>query len=123
MSSKTTILFLGLILLFANGPRVLAQSGSATGDQRIRTQVNNLGPGKKVTVFLKDGRKLKGSISQILDDSFDITPDKQTQSSIISYRDVENVKKRGWPTATKVALGVGGGVALMIGVIFLISKT
>ncbi len=122
MFSKATILFLGAILFFANAQILLGQSESSTGDQRIKAQVNKLGAGAKVTVFLKDGKKLRGSISQILDDSFDVTLDKQTQSSIISYRDVENVKKRGWPNTAKVVLGVGAGFALMIGVIYVYSK-
>ena len=123
MLIRVTTLFLGAVLLFANVQMLLGQSNNAPGDQRIRTQVYRLGPGAKVTVHLKDGKKLKGSISQILDDSFDLTLDKQTESSIISYRDVENVKKRGWPNAAKIGLGVGAVFVLMIGVVFLYSKS
>ena len=114
MINKTSILFLAAIMLFANTHVLLGQSDAVAGDRRIKAQVNKLGPGAKVTVILKDGKKLRGSISQILDDSFDVTLEKQTQSNIISYRDVENVKRRGWSNTGKVALGVGAGIGLIL---------
>jgi|SRR5688572_9726770 len=114
MVNKTTILFLAAIFLFANTQILLGQSDPLAGDRRVKAQVNKLGPGAKVTVTLKDGKKLAGSISQILDDSFDVTPENQTQASIISYRDVSNVKRRGWSNAAKIGVGIGAGVGLAL---------
>ena len=114
MYNKASVLFLAAILLFANTHTLQGQSDAAVGDRRVQTQVIKIGTGKRVTVFLKDGTKVKGSISQILDDSFDVTPEKQTQSRIIPYRDVENVKKRGWSNTAKVVLGVGVGIAVVV---------
>ncbi len=117
MSNNTLRLFLAIVLLFANTSMLLGQSDAMAADQRIRTQVNKLGSGAKVTVILKDGTKVKGSISQILEDSFDVTLENQIQSSIISYRDVENVKRRGWSNAAKIGLGVGIGAVVVVVVI------
>ena len=114
MYNKASVLFLAAILLFANTHTLLGQTDDVAGSRRIKTQVDKIGTGKRVTVFLKDGTKVKGSISQILDDSFDVTPEKQTQSRIISYRDVENVKKRGWSNTAKVVLGVGVGAVVVV---------
>src|SRR5688500_3169458 len=114
MISKTSMLFLAVIFLFANTQLILGQSQAVTGDRRAKEQVNKIGTGKRDTVFLKDGTRVKGSIGQILDDSFDVTPEKQTQSKIISYRDVENVKKRGWSTTSKVVLWVGVGAVVVV---------
>lgn len=117
MLTKTSTLFLAAILVFANTHITLGQSDNITGDRRIKSQVNKLGSGAKVTVSLKDGTKVKGSISQIHEDSFDLTVEKQTQSSVISYRDVENVKRRGWSNTAKIGLGVGIGAAVVVAVI------
>jgi hypothetical protein len=68
-------------------------------------------------VFLKDGTKIRGNISQILDDSFDVTINKETQASIISYRDVEKVKRRGWTSTAKMGVGVAIGAGVIIAVI------
>ena len=117
MFNKTIVLFLAAFLLFANTHVLLGQSDAVAGDRRIKAQVNKLGAGAKVTVILKDGTRVKGSISQILDDSFDVTLEKQTQSSIISYRDVENVKRRGWSNTAKISLGVGIGIIAVVAVV------
>ena len=119
MFKKTSTLFLAAILVFANTHVLLGQTDGVAGDRRIKTQVNKLGTGAKVTVTLRDGTKVRGSISQIQEDSFDVTLAKQTQSSVISYRDVENVKRRGWSTTEKMGLGVGIGVGAVVVVIVL----
>ncbi len=108
--------FLVTILLLANTSMIFGQTAVVL-DRQIKAQVNDLGAGAKVTVFLKDGTKIRGSISQILDDSFDVTIKDQTQSSIISYRDVEKVKRRGWTSSAKMGLGIALGAAAVIAVI------
>ena len=114
MYNKASVLFLAAVFLCANSHILLAQSDVAAGDLRIKAQVNKLGAGSKVTVTLKDGTKVRGSISQILDDSFDVTLERQTQSSIISYRNVQDVRRRGWSSAAKVGLGIGLGVGAIV---------
>jgi hypothetical protein len=117
MSGKFTVLFIAFILLLMNSGAVLSQTDTMSADRKVKAQVSKLGAGAKVTVLLKDGTKVRGSISQIMDDSFDLTLDKQTQSSILSYRDVESVKRRGWSNTAKLALGFGIGVAVVVAVV------
>jgi len=112
-------MFLVTVLLLANTSMIDGQTAIVL-DRQIKAQVNDLGAGAKVTVFLKDGTKIRGSISQILDDSFDVTIKDQTQSSIISYRDVQKVKRRGWTSSAKVGLGVVAGAAAVIAVIVIL---
>src|SRR5215208_5410609 len=112
MFSKISTVFLAAVLLFASVSFAIGQESALTSDRKVKAKVNDLGPGAKVTVFLKDGSKVRGSISQILDDSFDVTVKKETQSSIISYRDVEKVKRRGWSTSAKIGLGVAIGAVV-----------
>lgn len=117
MLNKLSVVLIVAIFLSANTNALQAQSDPAAGDRAIKAQVNKLGTGAKVTVSLKDGTKVKGSIGQIHEDSFDVTLANQTQSSVISYRDVETVKRRGWSTGAKIGLGVGIGAAAIAAIV------
>ena len=108
------------MLLLANVDEIVGQQSAVELDRRIKKQVNKAGAGAKVTVYLKDGTKVKGSIGQILDDSFDVTLKNETQSSIISYRDVQKIKRRGWSTTAKVIVGGLAGAAV---VVYILHKT
>lgn len=123
MLFKNSNTFLAAILLIAVAPITFGQSIELTTADRIKARVIDIGPGSKVTVFLKDGTKVRGSIAQILDDSFDVTLMKQTQSSIISYRDVQEVKRRGWTSSAKVGLGIGIGSLVVIAAIVIIASS
>ena len=117
-----SVLFFAAVVII-NVDSAFSQTDAA-GDKRVRSQVEKLGTGAKVSIKMKDGTKLRGSISQILDDSFDVTLGKAAQSSIISYRDVESVKRRGWTNSAKILTGVliGGG-AIVVVVAVLASKS
>ena len=68
-------------------------------------------------VRMKDSRKMEGNISQVLDDSLDLIDSKTKQSVTIPYRDVASVKKTGWSSGAKIALGIGIGAAVTIAVV------
>lgn len=117
-----SVLFFAAVVII-NVDSAFSQTDAA-GDKRVRSQVEKLGTGAKVSIKMKDGTKLRGSISQILDDSFDVTLGKAAQSSIISYRDVERVKRRGWTNSAKILTGVlVGGGAIVVVVAVLASKS
>jgi sRNA-binding regulator protein Hfq len=123
MFSKTLTVILSVILVFATPSLIVGQESAVALDRKIKAQVNDLGAGAKVTVFMKDGTKVRGSISQILDDSFDVTIKDQTQSSILSYRDVQTVKRRGWTNSAKLGLGVAiGAAAVVAAIVILVSS-
>lgn len=121
---RTISIFFLVVFVLVTADSTFSQTNVVSADKRVRSQVEKLGTGAKVTVIMKDGTKLRGSISQILDDSFDVTLGKAAQSSIISYRDVESVKRRGWTSSAKVLTGilVGGG-AIVVVVAVLASKS
>jgi sRNA-binding regulator protein Hfq len=121
MFKKTSAIFIAGLLILANVNMIVAQQSDAVAlDRRVKAKVNDLGAGAKVTVFLKDGTKIQGNISQILDDSFDVTVKKETQSRIISYRDVQRIKKRGLTSGAKVGLGVAIGAAAIVTVLVVV---
>lgn len=121
MFKKTSVVFIAALLILTNLTTIVAQQSDAVAlDRRIKAKVNDLGAGAKVTVFLKDGEKFQGNISQILDDSFDVTVKKETQSRIISYRDVQRIKKRGLTSGAKVGIGVAIGAAAIVTVLVVV---
>lgn len=72
--------------------------------------------GKKSTVKLQDGTKLKGSITQAGDDSFTLSDSKTGQTRTLAYTDVSEVKGQGMSTTTKILIiaGIALGVLIII---------
>jgi hypothetical protein len=73
---------------------------------RVKTQIEKHGTGEqaKLKVALRDKRELKGYISRIDADSFQLTDEKSGQATMISYSEVERVHKPGMPVVTKVVI-------------------
>jgi len=109
-----SLIFIGLLTFAANLQTISAQSNTDKTLEKIKTSVNQRGTGEKskVVVKMKDGTKLKGHISQILEDSFDLTDSKTKQTIAVAYRDVAQVKKPGLSTGAKIAIGIGIGAAV-----------
>ena len=87
--------------------------------ERIKTNVYRLeNTGKtKILVRLKSGAKLKGYLTKINDDSFDVTNYRSGQTTAVLYRDVAEVKARGsLSKGAKAALGIAGvaGVVVLV---------
>lgn len=109
----------GLILL---GP--VAQTSLATpkGGQRIsaeevKIKVAKLGTGSKAkaTVWLANGTKIKGYISQAGDDDFVIRDRKTDVPTTVRYADVVKFdRNKGHSTAKWVGIGAGVGVGAFI---------
>ena len=117
MFTKTLTIFLvAVVLLFTNVDVIVGQQSAVELDRQVKAQLNKFGAGAKITVYLKDGTKVRGSVGQILDDSFDVTLNDETKSSVISYRDVQKIKRRGWSTTAKVVVGglIGAAVLVLI---------
>lgn len=86
---------------------------------KAKTDVAALGVGEeaRVVVKLRDGRKLKGYISQAGEDSFVVTDAKGKLETTIAYTEVLQVKrKKGISTGKAIAIGAGllYGVGLLI---------
>lgn len=106
----------------------IAQARSETGGQAqgqpdkaafVKAQVRKIGIGESfvVRVKLKDGTDLRGYLSQIENDSFTITDKATNKATSVSYGDVRSLKGKGLPTAAKVLIAVGIGVAVTAGVL------
>lgn len=114
-----SLAFIGLMLYGVNPQTVSAQSRSDNEIEKIKTKVRKRGTVEKskTVVMLKDGTKIEGYITQILDDSFDLTDVKTKQPTTVPYRDVAKIKRQGMSKGAKRAIGIGvvaGIVALVL---------
>jgi len=99
-------------------------NGQAEKDKRLTAKAKadvaafGLGPDARVSVKLRQGKKLKGFISQAGEDSFVITDSKTGSTTPIAYADVAEVQRqKGISTGKAILIGVGA----TFGVLFLIS--
>ena len=113
-------LLIGLLVFAADLQIVRAQSDAELERnrvERIKTNVYRLeNSGQtKIVVRLKSGAKLKGYLTKITDDTFDVTNYKSGQTTAVAYRDVAQVKPQGGSSkAAKYALGVAGVAAVVV---------
>jgi hypothetical protein len=84
---------------------------------KIKNEVQKRGVGEKpkVKVTLRDRTEVKGYISQIDADSFQVTDKNGGQSTTISYQDAMKVRSNGMSTVAKIAIGAGVVAGVMIG--------
>jgi hypothetical protein len=99
-------------------------NGQAEKDRRLTAKAKadvaafGIGPDARVSVKLREGKKLKGYISQAGEDSFVITDSKTGSTTSIAYAEVAEVqRKKGISTGKAILIGVGA----TFGVLFLIS--
>ena len=82
---------------------------AARAASAVRAAIGKLGVGSKarVEVRLRDGTKLKGSVSSIGEDAFTITDSKTSASRTVAYADAAMVKEPGrsfWARASVLAV-------------------
>ena len=68
----------------------------------------------RVKVTLRNKTEVKGYISQIGPDSFQVTDNKSGRVTSISYPEVEKVRKSGMSTGAKIAIALGVGVGVAV---------
>jgi hypothetical protein len=102
----------------------MSVNGHAEPDARLtakaKADVAAAGVGReaRISVKLRQGKKLKGYISQAGEDSFVITDSKTGSTTSIAYADVAEVqRKNGLSTGKAILIGAGA----TFGVLFLIS--
>ena len=115
-TKRVTDVILGLLLV---GPSLVVGQTAPGADkiQKVKADVAKRN-GEKVVVTLKGGSKTKGIVSNVLADSFDLLDEKTRQPTTVPYRDVDKVKKQGWSTGAKIALGAAIGAAVVVAVVF-----
>lgn len=114
-----SILIIGIALMSSCLQPVSAQSQTSNEIQKIKAKVNARGTGEKakVVVLMKDGRRMRGHIRQATADSFELTISGTDRTTTVPYADVAKVKKQGWSTMAKLALGAGIGAGVVIVVV------
>lgn len=121
MRQTLTLTTLLLIITLAFTPMVAAQApGNSTAARpaaNAKSFVAERGVGRKVKVKLLDGTKTAGMITRIGDNSFELATEKGRQPLVVEYNNVAEVKKAGWSTGAKIALGIGIGVAAAVTVL------
>lgn len=123
--------YLSLVLIGALSHMMLLMTptsvnGQTEKDTRLTAKAKadvaafGIGPDALVSVKLREGKKLKGYISQAGEDSFVITDSKTGSTTSIAYAEVAEVKrKKGLSTGKAILIGVGAtfGVLLLISTI------
>lgn len=112
-----TLIF--LLLVTANFTLVSAQTPTdktASTIAKVKASVLKRGTGedKRVTVIMQREDNLKGFISQIGEDSFEVTDSKTRQRRTILYKDVEKVRGNGLSKTAIIGLAVVGAAAAVV---------
>jgi hypothetical protein len=130
-----TLLSLVLIALLSQGlnaapvvaPAVAPQGNAdAQTVEKIRLKVAKIGLGDKakITVRMKDGRKVKGFVTQAGANDFTVRDRKTGEPTLILYDDVNKVEdNRGHSTLRNVLIGVGVGAGALLAVLLIIFTT
>ena len=84
---------------------------------KVRIEVQKRGVGERawVKVTLRDKTVVKGYVSQIGSDSFEVSDKKSGRVTTIGYQEVDRVQKQGLSTGAKVAIGASVVAGAMIG--------
>jgi hypothetical protein len=119
----------GLLIMSLNAAPVLAAQGNdAAAAEKVKVKVAQLGVGDKtrVTVRMKDGTKLKGSITQAGANDFTVRDRKTGNATTILYSDVARLDDNRGGSAlrnTLIAVGVGVGIVVVgIGILIVSLK-
>jgi hypothetical protein len=90
--------------------------------EKIKAKIKKQGIGEhsRVTVGLRDSKdprnikELKGYVSKIDEESFDVTNLKTNETTTVAYRDAAYVRGKGLPTAATVGIIVGAVVGAIL---------
>src|SRR5947207_5137381 len=104
----------------ADYPAIARETNLLEGEQaanaKSEVQKRGIGERSRVKVTLRNKTEVKGYISQIDTNSFDVTDKKSGQSTTIPYEDAMRVHRNGLSMATKIVIGAGVVAGTMIGI-------
>ena len=93
LKKYSSLLLIGLIINLAFGSVAFGQDKEIKATEKIKIKIAKVGVGSKsIKVKLKDKTKVKGNISEINDDNFELVSKKNSASTTISYDQVEKVR-------------------------------
>jgi hypothetical protein len=108
----------GVIPAYANSQDE-AQARSA---RKVKDGIMKLGTGEsaRVQLTLRDGRKVKGYIREVGEDSFVVVEAKTGAATTVTYAQVKEIKGNNLSTGAKIALKVGAVVGIVLGLSILL---
>lgn len=113
-----SFILVALLLHAARPTPILVYAQAGQGDQHVEkvkaAVAKRVGKKSLVTVKLQDGSKLKGYISQAVEDSFTLSDSKTGQTRTLNYSDVNEVKGQGLSTLAKIGIVVGIAVVVFV---------
>ena len=120
MSRKlVSLVLVGLLLNIVGAIPAYASSKEETRArfaEKVKEGIGRLGTGPeaRVEVKLRDGKKLKGYISEAGENSFVIVEAKSGAASTVPYSQVKQVKGNNLSSGAKIAIVVGAFAAVII---------
>ena len=130
MLKKILAFTLVTLLAHAGGALPLVQARSKAEDEarfaaKVRAGILKLGTGERarVSVRLRDKRKLAGYISEAGADSFVIKDLKTGAATVVAYPQVKQVKGNNLSTGAKIIIGIGIVItALVITTLIIVAR-
>lgn len=117
MKSKTLALLLVVFTLLMNLTPAMAQQGTTSSDW---SAVTAIAPGEKLSIELKDGKKLKGKLRAVTDSLITLERDGKTKDvtrdSIARVYRMAGSAGKSVGKAAAIGAGIGGGVGVGIGI-------
>lgn len=118
-----SLVSIGLILnlaFYTTKANTVESGKEAKFAEKVKLNIAKLGIGKdsKVQVKLKDGTKLKGFVSEINDEYFAVTNEKDGQSTTIPYSQVKQVKGRNNLSDVTITIAITAGILILIGILY-----
>jgi hypothetical protein len=89
--------------------------GERAAKAKMEVQKRGTGEKSRVRVTLSNKTEVKGYISQIGTDSFQVTSQKSGEVTTIAYTDVEKVRGQGLSKGAKIAIAVGVAAGVGVG--------
>ncbi|HYJ45651.1 MAG TPA: hypothetical protein VEV81_03485 [Pyrinomonadaceae bacterium] len=120
-----SLLLVGLLVQGVSGaPAFAAQKNdNAQATEKVKQKVAKMGTGAKarVSVRMKDGRKLKGFISEAGSNDFTVRDRDSGAPTTLAYTDVAKVEdNRGHSTMRNLLIGVGIGAGALLATLLII---
>jgi hypothetical protein len=110
------LVFVLCCLLFVQ--TAFAQTTLTPQEEKVRKEVLKRGVSErsKVKVHLLDGTKIKGHISKISEDGFEVTEAKTSQIKALRFGEAKKVTGPGLSKGAKIGIGaaIAGGIAIAI---------
>ena len=113
-----SLILVGFLLSLVAGGQALARvpgKDQTPPVEKTKAKIAKLGVGEKARaeIKLRDGKTIKGYVSNAGTDDFRFTDRKTGQATTIAYGDVVEVKKPGLSKLTKIVIVAGIGIVVV----------